>query len=762
MKRPLVITLATLVAVAIVVAVLGIKRVPDDHEALRVSRGGDLDVYTSGIRFVAPGYADYLLYPVGAFTHRYPKQGTTPVLTAEGDPVRVAFEFRVFVPPGGSKQLYEGFSESFDEAVGRLILEAAEIEGARVSRSGDRDSYAEAVANGVRAELARVGASVVDCKLISWEGAAPAIETSGGALDKPLRKLIVVGVDGGDWVNIKPLVEAGKLPNFKRLMEGGAWGALRTIEPMLSPLLWTSIATGKYPEDHGILNFTIVDEKTKTKVPITRHYRKADAFWNMVGDYGRTVAVTGWLATHPAEAVNGVMVTDKVGYLAYAPEDREKEPGGGVFPKDRAEEISGFVQSGSSVPFAECDAFLNIGREEFEKHRTIEFDPKDSINTFILLYASTKTFHNIALHLLEKDRPDVLAVYFEWVDAVSHLFILHAPPKLPDVDEVEYNKFKDAVNEAYVYQDALLGEYIDRLDEETVLLVISDHGFKAGDSRLKNRPEIWAGNAAVWHRLDGIIALYGNGIKKGYQIREASILDVTPTILALQGLPRASDMPGKVLALAFETPLRKALKPNMVATLERDREDDVVGPEPAEGAAAEETMKKLEALGYLTPDNADAHNNLGQRYQERGDYLKAIEEYKKALALRPRFHSVYNNIAVCYGKLKRHREAEEALLKAIEIKPDDFYAMNNLAITYAETGRMDEARGMAQRAVKTEPGYVNGHVTLGSVYAMTGQLEAAEREFEAALALEPNDPKAKENLRRVRLQRQGSQSGQNE
>ena len=59
-------------------------------------------------------------------------------------------------------------------------------------------------------------------------------------------------------------------------------------------------------------------------------------------------------------------------------------------------------------------------------------------------------------------------------------------------------------------------------------------------------------------------------------------------------------------------------------------------------------MKKLEALGYLTPDNADAHNNLGQRYQERGDYLKAIEEYKAAVAMRPGFHSAYNNIAVCY------------------------------------------------------------------------------------------------------------------
>jgi tetratricopeptide (TPR) repeat protein len=282
-------------------------------------------------------------------------------------------------------------------------------------------------------------------------------------------------------------------------------------------------------------------------------------------------------------------------------------------------------------------------------------------------------------------------------------------------------------------------------------MVISDHGFKSGESRLRNRPEIWAGNAAKWHRPNGIVALYGSGVKRGFEIRDASILDVTPTVLALQGLPRAADMPGKVLATAFESDVQQHFNPNTVPTLDRERE---VEPELVAGSAADaQTLKKLEALGYLTPDNADAHNNLGQRYQERGEFLRAIEEYRKAIAMRPNFHSAWNNMAVCYGKLKQYDRAEEALRKTIEIKPDDFYAMNNLAVMYLETGRLDLGVAMAERCVKVEPGYVNGRVTLGSAYAMSGKLDAAEVEFAEALRLDPENRSAKTNLQRLEQQR---------
>jgi tetratricopeptide (TPR) repeat protein len=514
---------------------------------------------------------------------------------------------------------------------------------------------------------------------------------------------------------------------------------------MLSPLLWTTMATGRLPEEHGILNFTVADPKTGARVPISRLYRKVDAFWNMLGDYDRRVAIIGWLASDPAEAVRGLMVTDKFGYLAYAPDDTARAEASSIHPRSRADELAALVVHAPDVRDEEMARFVHLPGGEMPRHRG-DFNPKDPVNNLLHLYASTRTFRNIGLHVLEKDNPDVLAVYFEWMDAVSHLFMLHAKPRMPDIPENEYAMYRDAVEESYVLQDEILGEFMARVDERTVLMVISDHGFKSGESRLRNRPEIWAGNAAKWHRLDGIIGFYGAGVKKGAAVEGATLLDVTPTILALMGLPRATDMPGKPLASVFEDEVVKSFSAETVATLDRDRGHR---DEAATSGATEETMKKLEALGYLAPDNADALNNLGQRYQQTGEYQKAIVEYKKAIAMRPNYHSVYNNLAVCYGHLKMYPEAEEALRQCITLKPDDFYAMNNLAVMMIETGRLSEAEQFAARAVRTEPGYANGHVTLGTVFAMTRRYDEAEKQFREALRLDPQNKTAKENLERL-------------
>ena len=754
-KRPIFIVLVLVAAVAAVISVTSIKRVPPGSEALRVGRDGDITSYTSGTHFVPPSYRDFILYPSGSRHYRMPTEGDLDVFTREGTPARVVFTFDVFVPAGSAITLYEKFTEDFDDAFQRLARDVAEIEAAVLPADGNRNVYTDKVTASMVEQLSEVGVTLRLTTLNKWVvGVAATATGSVSVSPEPPRKVVLIGIDGADWLILRPMMEQGVLPNFARLVRDGASGFLRSEEPLLSPLLWTSMATGKYPEDHGILNFTVVDPETGQKVPITRHYRQVDAFWNMLGDYGRTVAVVGWLATFPAENINGVMVTDKVGYLAYAPDDGEGVAEGSVYPGDRRDEITPLIVHGADVTYEECRPMLNLSRAEFASHRDREFDPKDSINNLILLYASTRTFHNIALHLLEQDRPNLLAVYFEWVDAICHLFMLHTPPRMPGIPEAEFAKFKDVVAQAYIFQDKILGEVMDRLGDDTVLMVVSDHGFKHGNARLRNRPEIWAGNAAAWHRLNGIVALYGPGIRRGYQIQRASIMDVVPTVLALQGLPRAADMPGKVLTLAMETSLREQLNTTVVATLEleRDEDDDL----PAASSADPQTMRKLEALGYLTPDNADAHNNLGQRYQQRGDFDKAVEEYERALAIRPKFHSAYNNIGVCYGNLERYAEAEQAFLKAIELKPDDVFAMNNLAVMFIEQRQLGNARLHAENAVKVEPGYVVGRITLGSVYGMMGMFDQAEEQFQTALKLDPSNASAQRNLQILRQQRGGN------
>ena len=82
-------------------------------------------------------------------------------------------------------------------------------------------------------------------------------------------KILIVGIDGADWRMVRPLIAAGELPHLQRLMDGGISGPLWSLKPIISPVIWTTIATGKGPDKHGVLDFTLPDPNTgKTIVVI--------------------------------------------------------------------------------------------------------------------------------------------------------------------------------------------------------------------------------------------------------------------------------------------------------------------------------------------------------------------------------------------------------------------------------------------------------------------------------------------------------------
>src|SRR5215471_21811902 len=100
------------------------------------------------------------------------------------------------------------------------------------------------------------------------------------------------------------------MPNVARLMAGGVHGNLATIYPVLSPMLWTSIATGKRAFKHGIHGFTEPLPDGSAIRPITLLSRKTKAVWNILNQTGRRSLVVGWWPSHPAEPLNGTMVSN--------------------------------------------------------------------------------------------------------------------------------------------------------------------------------------------------------------------------------------------------------------------------------------------------------------------------------------------------------------------------------------------------------------------------------------------------------------------
>ncbi len=131
----------------------------------------------------------------------------------------------------------------------------------------------------------------------------------GHGLTMTNRRVLLVGWDAADWKVARPLMAAGEMPNLARLVSGGASGNLATLSPPLSPMLWTSIATGKRPPKHGIHGFTEPLPDGSGIRPATLG-RTTKAVWNILNQNGLRPAVVGWWPSHPAEPIRGVMVSN--------------------------------------------------------------------------------------------------------------------------------------------------------------------------------------------------------------------------------------------------------------------------------------------------------------------------------------------------------------------------------------------------------------------------------------------------------------------
>ena len=127
-----------------------------------------------------------------------------------------------------------------------------------------------------------------------------------------IKKVMVIGIDGGTFAVILPLIKKGKLPNFAKLINNGAWGDLRSSVPPVTPPAWVSFMTGQCPGKHGIYNFTshtfdLTREFDRNLV--TSKSIKAQTLWHILGDQGNKMLLVNIPITYPAFQINGIMIS---------------------------------------------------------------------------------------------------------------------------------------------------------------------------------------------------------------------------------------------------------------------------------------------------------------------------------------------------------------------------------------------------------------------------------------------------------------------
>lgn len=601
-----------------------------------------------------------------------------------------------------------------------------------------------------------------------------------------------LGLDGLDFELLDRLASEGKMPNWKRLSSEGFTARLRSFAPLISPILWTTAATGVAPDVHRVLDFQEVDGKTGRKVPISGYSRAVPAVWNVASTAGRKVGVVGWWATHPAEEVNGFFVTDHASPILF-----EKLPLAGVaFPMALEAGVEQVLTRDGRVTAQDLEPYLDVPHGEIESALSSGAGMENPIAALARILSATRVSQRTARDLYDRNLPDLLALYLEGTDEVGHIFAASTPPKLACAKDDDLARYGRVVATYYGAIDAILGQWMRRAREDGATLVVhSDHGFKWGDDRPCGfAPGNWA-TAAFWHRFDGVFAAWGTGVRPSSRRKEANLFDVAPTVLALLDLPADVRMPGSPIAAAFADLPSKEKTEELVKT--------VVRRLPAQEMSAEqanEYTKKLLALGYLSPSEArplpatggnrpglteGAWNNLGVYFRETAKNPSAARAaFEKSLALRPDYYSPMFNLAVLYRARGDTKAAEDWLLRSLEaLKQDPEPAVVGWSHEYQKEGKTAAARSLLERAVRAYPGNeaVARDLALlryrsrdcsGAIAALA-PFEAATKEartlndlalfetclvhreavirlLERSLALDPNQPEVSRTLENVR------------
>lgn len=123
------------------------------------------------------------------------------------------------------------------------------------------------------------------------------------------------------------------------------------------------------------------------------------------------------------------------------------------------------------------------------------------------------------------------------------------PPRLPQVRTELFEVFRGVVEAIYEFHDQMLGRLLELAGRETHVMIVSDHGFHSGASR-----PMAGADPSQWHRNFGMFLLAGPGVRQDATVHGATLLDITPTVPTLFGLPAGRDMEGRVLADGLPQP----------------------------------------------------------------------------------------------------------------------------------------------------------------------------------------------------------------
>ncbi len=429
-------------------------------------------------------------------------------------------------------------------------------------------------------------------------------------------RVVVVGMDGLEMSMLQTMISEGQLPNFQRLFEEGYAGPLETIEPMLSPAIWTTVATGYLPDTHGVRDWINRSGRLTNSTDV-----KTSRIWETISRYDRSSLISGWLMTTPVTPLNGMMLSDRLVWNMSMDSRAVDESGsipigqsaidglwrhslgshlsGGTYPEELFAIAGNWLPSQAELeasPIAYQLRSYGLGKHPLPKDevnlRSFERLWTDQDLAMLYLFSADQVSHLYwpfsdpsLVRLMESDRSIRTSQFAQLRATPGHendrrIFpFVHGP-----LTDSQLEQAVRWVPDTYRWLDSALGRVMAKIDPTTTtLLVISDHGFKRS-----NQLVVIDSN----HRNPGVILAWGGALERQDQDETsvpASVTQIAPTVLALLGVPVAQDMAG--------APMSDLFSMNNVSSVPSWRGRTTSGEVPE--SDPELLLEQLRALGYL-------------------------------------------------------------------------------------------------------------------------------------------------------------------
>jgi predicted AlkP superfamily phosphohydrolase/phosphomutase len=387
----------------------------------------------------------------------------------------------------------------------------------------------------------------------------------------PVRRIILVGVDGLGPDQLRDALARGTAPGLAQIVRRGAHGPLATLRPTEGPPIWTTIFTGRLPRDHGVKSFTAYRLRGSSTVyellpkgalvtlleraslvstsPVTAASRKRLALWDALNAFGIQAGIVRFWGTHPPEHIKGFMLSHYFHLL--------RKTGGAdtLYPPDLLGEVQARAVAPEDVDATMIGEFIDLSVTE----RPGVPWRRDLVERAL---APDLTYQRAGHVLRAAYDPPFFATYFYGLDSVGHTFTRFADPeRFGDVRPEERRRYGNVVDRYTAYIARSIGELVQGLRPGEILLVVSGYGmrpipqWRRAFEALAGDPSMSATHADA---PDGLLLAVGDGVRAGSALRRASVLDVAPTILYLMGLPVARDMEGRVLTEMLDEQFARA------------------------------------------------------------------------------------------------------------------------------------------------------------------------------------------------------------